>query len=156
MPSVRLSFCNKYVLLSSKLTSRLLQHFGSLQNKKKLYSHMKNFEGIWTCLLEQVNNPMRGEGTSTQIVCKNKWMLGGMDKVWCCKAVTQRWAGQKLIQRWAGCYVVAGKGLGPGCVVTNQGTDHWLLLKSYVKAMPCETWGSKTQPGDTFSFTLVS
>lgn len=38
---------------------------------------MKNFEGIWTCPLEQVNNPMRGEGSSTQLVCKNKWVRVG-------------------------------------------------------------------------------
>lgn len=77
MPSVRLSFCNNHELLSFKITSRLLQHVGSLQNIKKLYSHMKNFERIWTCLLEQVNNPMRGEGISTQLACKNKWVDAG-------------------------------------------------------------------------------
>ena len=38
---------------------------------------MKNLEGIWMCLLEQVSNSIRGEGGSAQLVDENKKVDAG-------------------------------------------------------------------------------
>lgn len=74
-----------------KVTCRLVQHFGDLQNMKiKLYSNMKNFEELWMCLF-QVSNSIRETGTSAQLVSK-KWM--DVERAWkrwgCGEVVTQR------------------------------------------------------------------
>lgn len=118
MPSMRthrFSFCNKHIFIAPKITSRLVQTFGDLQNTKmKLYSNMEHLQCVCynrsVILLEKKRYPVHS--LSIRI---SGWMLG-----WCVKDrdAQNLWCREELTN--GGFFAIAEKCLGPGCVVTNQ------------------------------------